>query len=39
MFTKMWNYTRHFYEVVLVKVPNRYQGFILFLMLLAIWYR
>ena len=39
MFIKLWNHVRHFYEVVLVKIPNRYQGLILFVMLLAIWYK
>jgi len=39
MFTKLWNSSRHTYEVIFVKIPNRYQGLILFVMLLAIWYK
>jgi len=39
MITRIWNWYRDSYELVVVKIPNRYQGLILFIMLLAIWYK
>ncbi len=39
MITRMWNWYRDSYELVMVKIQNRYQGLILFIMLLAIWYK
>ena len=37
MFIKLWNKLRTTYDQIFVNLPNRYQGLILFVMLLVIF--
>ena len=34
-----WEKFKAYKTLLLISIPNKYQGFILFLMLLAIWYK